>query len=381
MAEQDLADRTERATPKRIDEARKRGQVPRSPELGAAAVTLAGGAGLYTLGASMSEGMATMLRKGLSLNPVAQLQDSDMMAALSSAFRDALWSVAPLLGLLMAAALLSPLVIGGWNFSTGAIGFKFERLNPLNGFQRMFSTRGWIELGKSLAKFSVVALIAVLVLWNRADELTSLGAQPIELAIAHAAYLCAEALLALAGGLVLIALVDVPLQLWQYHRDLRMTRNEIREENRDAEGSPEVRSRVRSVQQAIARRRMIQEVPKASVVITNPQHYAVALRYDERRMNAPIVVAKGAGEIARRIREVAAEHKVPLVEAPPLARVLYRSVEIGAEVPTVLYAAVAQVLSYVLQLQTLASRSSVKLQPPVIDAAVENLIPRKGEPV
>ena len=379
MAEQDLADRTERATPKRIDEARKRGQVPRSAELGAAAVTLAGGAGLYTLGASMSEGMATMLRKGLSLNPAARLQDSDMMAALSSGFRDALWSVAPLLGLLMAAALLSPLVIGGWNFSTGAIGLKFERLNPANGFKRMFSARGWIELGKSLAKFSVVALIAVLVLWNRADELTSLGAQPIELAIGHAAYLCAEALLALAGGLVLIALVDVPLQLWQYHRDLRMTRNEIREENRDAEGSPEVRSRVRSVQQAIARRRMIQEVPKASVVITNPQHYAVALRYDERRMNAPIVVAKGAGEIARRIREVAAEHKVPLVEAPPLARVLYRGVEIGAEVPAVLYAAVAQVLSYVFQLQTLASRSSVKLQPPVIDAAVENLIPRKGE--
>ncbi len=182
MAEQDLADRTERATPKRIDEARKRGQVPRSVELGAAAVTLAGGAGLYVLGASMSEGMATMLRKGLSLNPVSQLQDSDMMAALSSASRDALWSVAPLLGLLLAAALLSPLVIGGWNFSTGAMGFKFERLNPLNGFKRMFSARGWIELGKSLAKFSVVALIAVLVLWNRADELTSLGAQPIELA-------------------------------------------------------------------------------------------------------------------------------------------------------------------------------------------------------
>ena len=379
MAEQDLADRTERATPKRIDEARKRGQVPRSPELGAAAVTIAGGAGLYTLGASMSEGMATMLRKGLSQSPAAQLQNSDMMAALSSAFRDALWSVSPLLGLLLAAALLSPLVIGGWNFSTGAIGCKFERLNPINGFNRMFSTRGWLELGKSLAKFSVVALIAVLVLWKRADQLTSLGSQPIELAIGHAAFLCAEALLALAGGLVLIALIDVPLQLWQYHRDLRMTRNEIREENRDAEGSPEVRSRVRSVQQAIARRRMIQEVPKASVVITNPQHFAVALKYDERRMNAPVVVAKGAGEIARRIREVAAEHRVPLVEAPPLARVLYRGVALGAEVPAVLYAAVAQVLSYVFQLQSLATRNAVQLQPPVIDATVEDLIPRRGE--
>ncbi len=378
MAEQDMADRTEQATAKRIQDARKRGQVPRSPELGAAAVTIAGGAGLYALGAGLSEGLAGMMRSGLSIQSASGLKDSDMATALSVALLDALWTLAPLLGLLFVAAVIAPLTIGGWNFSTGALGFKFDRLSPFSGFKRMVSARGWMEIVKSLGKFSVVALITVLLLWNRADDFVALAAQPLETAIGNAAFLCAESLLVLAAGLVLIALIDVPFQLWQYHRDLRMTKNEIREETRDSEGSPEVKSRVRSAQQAIARRRMMQEVPTANVVITNPLHFAVALRYDEKRMSAPILVAKGADEIARRIREVAVEHKIPMVEAPPLARVLYRAVDLGAEVPSVLYSAVAQVLSYVFQLQNLASRGPGNLSPPVIDPSVEELIPRKG---
>ena len=380
MAEHDLADRTERATPKRVEEARKRGQVPRSPELGAAAITLTGGAAVYALGASLAERMAGMLRGGLTIAPGAGLQDAAMTTALSAALLDTLWTLAPLLGLLMVAALLAPLAIGGWNFSAGAFGLKFERLNPLSGFKRMLSVRGWVELGKSLAKFTVVALIATLILWNRMAELASLGSEPLERAIGHAAFMCAETLLALAAGLVLIAAVDVPFQLWQYHRDLRMTRNEIREETREAEGAPEIKSRIRSAQQAVARRRMMQAVPTASVVITNPAHFAVALRYQEGRMSAPVVVAKGADEIAKRIREVAAEHKVPLVEAPPLARVLYRAVDIGAEVPAVLYAAVAQVLSYVFQLRTVPDKNGGSPQPPVIDPEVEHLVPGRGEP-
>jgi flagellar biosynthetic protein FlhB len=243
----------------------------------------------------------------------------------------------------------------------------------------MFSLRGWVELVKSFAKFAVVACIAVLVLWNRRDELLGLSELPAAPAIGQAAFLCAEALLALAAGLVLIAMIDVPFQLWQYHRDLRMTRNEVREEQRESEGAPEIKSRIRSAQQALARRRMMHEVPTASVVITNPQHFAVALRYDERTMGAPMVVAKGADEIARRIRELAKEHKVPLVEAPPLARVLYRAVDLGAEVPAALYAAVAQVLSYVYQLQAAAAGRLAAPSLPVIDASVEALIPARGE--
>lgn len=380
MAEHDMADRTERATPRRIEEARKRGQVPRSPELGAAAVTLAGGAALYLLGASLADGMARLMRDSLALTHTGSLQDADTMTALSIAMRDALWTIAPVLGILLLSAALAPLAIGGWNFSAESLGFKFERLSPVNGLKRIFSARGWMELIKSLAKFAVVATITVIILWNRSDDFLALGMQPIEGAIGGAAYMCAEALLALSAGLALIALVDVPFQLWHYQRDLRMTRNEIREENRESEGAPEVKSRIRRMQQSMARRRMMQAVPTASVVITNPQHFAVALRYDEQRMNAPTVVAKGADEIARRIREIAIEHKVPLVEAPPLARVLYRGVELGAEVPAVLYAAVAQVLSYVYQLRLLPGDRVSSVQAPQIDPQVEDLLPRRGEP-
>jgi len=244
---------------------------------------------------------------------------------------------------------------------------QFSRLNPATGIGRVFSTRGLVELGKGLAKVAVVALIAYVLLKGMTPQMMGLSAEPLNGAIGHAAALAGYALLVLACGLAVIAAVDVPYQLWQHSRDLRMTREEVKEEYKESEGSPETRGRIREAQRALARGRMLQEVPKADVVITNPTHFSVALRYDEKRMRAPTVVAKGTDLIAAKIREVATEHGVPIVEAPPLARALYRSVELGREVPAALYVTVAQVLTYVYQLRSALERGVTPPPKPVIE--------------
>jgi flagellar biosynthetic protein FlhB len=367
MSESDNRDRTESPTQKRLDDARKRGQVPRSRDLGAAAVTLAGGLGLYSLGALVGGRLLTMMRNGLQLSAAQSFGADSMLHSLGASALAGAQAAAPLLGLLLAAAVLAPLAIGGWNFSAEALAPQWSRLDPFQGLQRVFSVRGLIELLKSLARFSVVALIAVLVLRHQFRAFASLGAEPTEAAIGHALRLAGTAFIFFGGALAFIAAIDVPLALWQHFRSLRMTKQEIREEMRDTEGSPELRGRVRRAQQEMASRRMMAAVPTADVVITNPTHYAVALRYDEDRMRAPIVVAKGADLIAQRIRELANENKVPLVEAPPLARALHATCELGDEIPARLYAVVAQVLTYVYQLRTARRRGTELPDPPVID--------------
>jgi len=373
MAEHDQEDRTESATPKRLEDARKRGQVPRSPELGAAAVTLATAAALLVLGSRLVGSMADQMRRGLSLDGRLMLDEGAAVASFQTSMFDALLAVAPVLGLVFLAALIAPLALGGWNFSTEALGLKFERIDPIAGVGRMFSIRSLAELAKSLAKFSAVGTVAVLLLWSQTDEILALSRRALVPAMADSLRLAAQALLAMSGSLALIAAIDVPYQLWQHARQLRMTREEIRQEARESEGSPEVKGRIRAAQEAIARRRMMQDVPTATVVVTNPTHFAVALRYDEKRSGAPILVAKGADEVAARIREVAEANGVPLVSAPPLARVLFRNVEIGVEIPAALYVAVAQVLTYVMHLRS-ARGAGLKLPvPPTIDPEVENL--------
>ncbi len=378
MAENDQEDRTESATPKRLEDARKRGQVPRSPELGAAAVTLATATALLTLGSGLVGSMADQMQRGLSLGGRAMLDEGAAIAAFQGAMFDALLAVAPILGLVFLAALVAPLALGGWNFSTEALGFKFERIDPLAGVGRMFSIRSLVELAKSLAKFVAVGLVAVLLLWSQTDEILALSRRALVPAMAESLHLAAQALLAMSGSLALIAAIDVPWQLWQHARQLRMTREEVRQESRESEGSPEIKGRIRAAQQALARRRMMQEVPKATVVITNPTHFAVALRYDEQRSGAPVLVAKGADEVAAKIRELATASGVPLVSAPPLARVLFRNVEIGVEIPAGLYVAVAQVLTYVMHLRTARLAGLQLPTPPSIDPDVEKLGRHRG---
>jgi flagellar biosynthetic protein FlhB len=367
MAESEQSERTERPTPRRLEEARKHGEVPRSRDLGAALVTLTGGVGLYMLGGTISGRMLELVGRSLSFTRAAALDPAQLVPALQQAALQGLLGVAPILGLLLAAAVLAPLLIGGWNFSAEPLALNWSRLDPVAGVQRMFSLRGLIELLKSLARVAVVATVAIIVLRSQWREFQLLGTEPVRAAVAHALSLAGVALIALGGALGLIAAVDVPLALWQHQRALRMSRDEIREESKDVDGNPEIRNRIRRVQQEMSRRRMMQEVPKADVIVTNPTHYAVALRYEESRMRAPIVVAKGADLVALRIREIAAEHHVPVVEAPPLARALHAGCQLGDEIPARLYAAVAQVLTYVYQLRTARERGRLAPPPPRID--------------
>ena len=370
MAENEQ-ERTEQPTPKRLEEARKQGQVPRSTELSAAAVILTVGGGLHFLGGYMGSQLNGLMSASLSLTRDQVVDESLMLPILSTEVAHALIACAPLLGLTMVAALLAPMLLGGWNLSFEALVPNFGRLNPLTGFGRMFSLRGAVDLGKAFAKFIALALVAIFLLHQKSGELMGLGMEPTRVAIAHAISLTGYAFLMLAGTLGLIAAVDVPWQLYQHTKSLRMSRQEIREEMKESDGSPEVKGRIRSMQREVAKRRMMQEVPKADVVIVNPTHFAVALRYDEQRMRAPIVVAKGADLVAARIREVATESLVPIFEAPPLARALFRNAELGAEIPASLYVAVAQVLTYIYQLKTARRDGTDAPNPPDIDPATD----------
>jgi flagellar biosynthesis protein FlhB len=243
---------------------------------------------------------------------------------------------------------VAPMLLGGWNMSVNALLPDFSRLNPMNGLGRMFSTRSLVDLAKAFAKFILLALVAFLILRQKSGELLGLGMEPTRVAIAHAISLTGYAFLMLAGTLGLIAAADVPWQLFQHNKQLKMTREEVREEMRESEGSPEIKGRIRSLQREIARRRMMQEVPKADAV-----------------------VAKGADIVAARIREVATESLVPIFEAPPLARALFKSVEIGNEIPASLYVAVAQVLTYIYQLKTARRSGVTPPSPPDIDPNID----------
>lgn len=314
------------------------------------------------------------MQGGLALSREQSLDESLAISHFSRALLTALTACAPILALTLVAALLAPLTIGGWNLSFGSLAPDFSRLSPANGMKRVFSSRSLVELFKAFAKFGLVGLFAALFLWSKAGELLGLGSEPTAAAIGHAVSLSGTALLTFAAALGLIAAVDVPWQLWQHTQQLKMSRQEIREEMKESEGSPETKGRIRNLQHEVASRRMMQAVPKADVVVVNPTHYSVALQYDEKRMRAPIVVAKGVDAVAARIREVATENLVPIFEAPPLARALYRHVEIGAPIPSALYVAVAQVLTYIYQLRAARRTGEAPPAAPTIDPSVE------GEP-
>jgi len=293
-----------------------------------------------------------------------------MLAAFEDSVVTGLRLLAPLFLAVSVGAVAGALSFGGWTFSLEALAPKLDKLDPLAGLKRVFGWSGLTELVKAVAKFVVVALCAGLVLSSMAADFLGLGRLPIQEALPRAAYLCALSFLGFSAVLLVIAACDVPMQWWQYQRRLRMSRQELRDELKETEGKPEVRSRIRSIQQELATRRMMDAVPKADVVATNPTHYAVALRYDARRMRAPRVVAKGADLIALNIRNVARAHGVPLFEHPVLARALYATTDIGKEIPPRLYMAVAQVLTYVYQLRDRRSRRTPRRPAIRIDADV-----------
>lgn len=330
-----------------------------------AGVTLSGAATLLFLAGPMADGIVKGFAGALHIERRNIFDTGFMARALGQFGSVALTELLPLAIVLLAAAVGSTLLIGGWTFSFSAVGFKAERLNPGKGIKRVFSANSLNELVKAMAKFGLVAAIAVLWLWYSTDDLLALGRQPIESAIRNALEICAISLLVVSSGLIVIALADVPFQLWNYQKKIRMTRQEIRDEFRDTEGRPEVKSRIRMLQQNVATRRMMADIPKADVVITNPTHYAIALKYDDKTMGAPRVIARGKGLIATRIRELATAASVPLFSAPPLARALYRSTRLGQEVPAALYTAVAQVLAYIYQINDAVKSGRRRPEPPV----------------
>ncbi|MDO9372712.1 MAG: flagellar biosynthesis protein FlhB [Gammaproteobacteria bacterium] len=359
MAANDKAqERTEPATPKRLEEARKKGQVPRSRELNTLALLLTSALGFLMLGGGIAQGLSRLMQQGLQLSR-ANIFDAHAPTLLfKQTVLDALWLLAPLLGLLTLAALIAPVALGGWSFSP--LTMKGERLSPVAGLKRMFGSHGLMELFKALVKSALIGGAMVMLLWSKAGELQNLGAQPLETALAHAGDILVWSFLVMTLSFAAVVAVDVPFQLWQHGKQLRMTRQEIRDEMKETDGNPETKGRIRSMQREVAERRMMAEVPKADVIITNPTHFAVALRYDQNKMRAPRLVAKGRDLIAAEIRRVAAAAGVTCVQAPALARAVYHGVEINREIPAALYTAVAQILAYVYQLKTARSEHAAE---------------------
>jgi flagellar biosynthetic protein FlhB len=273
--------------------------------------------------------------------------------------------VTPFMLLMLVTALLAPLALGGWSFSVEALGPKFDKLNPLKGLKRIFAVRGLVELLKALAKFLLIGGVGAFLLIRNMPRFNGLAYETVPQALAHAGSILGWSFLLLSLSLVVIAAIDVPFQLWDHAKNLKMTHQEIKDEYKTTEGKPEVKAQIRRMQQELAQGRMMAEVPKADVVITNPTHFAVALKYDAKNMRAPRVVAKGADLIASQIRSVATANGVALFEAPPLARAIFYSTEINQEVPAGLYLAVAQVLAYVYQLRTSRRKSGFEPHRPV----------------
>ncbi|MCU0976230.1 MAG: flagellar biosynthesis protein FlhB [Steroidobacteraceae bacterium] len=375
MAEQaDRDQRTEQPTPKRLQDARERGQVPRSRELAGTAVMVSGAATLLLAGGLLAGGLESVMRSGLSLDRAALADPMAALHAFNAAIVESGLAMAPLLGIVFLVAMVAPLATGGFVFSSKALGPDLNRLNPIEGIKRVFGLQGLAELAKALAKFLVVGGTAAAVVWWMLPDMMALSGMPTGPALRGAAWLLGLAGLLMSAALVLVAVVDVPFQVWSHKRNLRMTRQELLDEIKQTEGRPEVRARVRAAQRELARRRMMQDVPRADVVVTNPTHYAVALKYEPGRTRAPRVLAKGRDLVALEIRRVAAEHGVPLFEAPPLARAIYATTELGREIPSGLYLAVAQVLTYVYQLRAARGDAS-RVRRPVPEVAEEYLQP------
>ena len=365
MSQNPAQERTEQATPKRLKEAREKGQIARSRDLNSLILLLAASGGLMAFGEILLAGMVRQMYSGFILSREVLFDSTWLQHYMGQAMLDVLLVFSPVLGVLFIAALLAPMALGGWSFSPKAVIPNWGKLNPAKGIGRMFSRRAPVEGLKAFAKFAVIAVASVILLSQWAGEIFMLGNEPLRNGLAHTAHIVGWSFLAVSSVLVLIAAVDVPFQLWDHSNKMKMTKQEVKDEQKQTDGSPEIKSRIRAVQRQMAQQRMMEDIPDADVVVTNPTHYAVALRYDREGDGAPTVVARGADLIAGQIRKVAAANDVAIVEAPPLARALYFNTEIGQEIPAGLYVAVAQLLAYVYQLKTMQAAGKDEPPPPV----------------
>jgi len=358
LAESSNAEKTEPASQRRLDQARKDGDIPRSREIGTFTVLMTAGAGLWMMGGGLVAKLSATLENGLSLNRDQIHNPTLLIERVTSDIAGVLLACMPLAGAIMLVMLASPMLIGGWNFSAKSFMPNFGKLNPMRGLGNMVSTNALIELLKAIAKTLLVGAVAWYVVVSQKDAVIGLVAEPFGNAVPHLGGIIAKAFLTMVGALGAIAILDGPYQIWHYADKLKMTRQEVIQESKESDGNPQIKGKIRQLQREMARKRMMAEVPNADVVVTNPTHFAVALKYGEGQRGAPRVVAKGTDEVAARIREIAKENKVAMLEAPALARALYKHTDIDDEIPEALYSAVAEVLAYVYQLRAYSKGAS-----------------------
>lgn len=352
MADDDNSqEKTEEATPRRLEKAKEDGETARSKELATMSVLLAGAGGLLIFGTHLGAVLEGIMRDAFTIERSAIFDMRHMSVQLIASAKAAAWALSPILAVLLVAAIAGSIGIGGLLFSGKSIAPKLSRMNPIKGLGRMFSARSLIELVKAIAKVGLVLTIAILILQVRTVDLLSIAEEPAVPAMEHVLWTLGWSFFLLSCATIIIAMIDVPFQIYDHQKKLKMTMQEVKDEHKDSEGKPEVKGRIRQLQREMSQRRMMQDVPTADVVITNPTHYAVALKYDQNSMAAPMVVAKGGDELAFKIMEIARENKVEILRTPPLARAVYHNSDIGQEIPDGLYMAIAQVLAYVFQLR------------------------------
>jgi flagellar biosynthetic protein FlhB len=351
MAEESDLEKTEPASERRLEKAREEGNVARSRELTTLVMLSTAIGGLWFTAESLGGTLGAALRRGLQFERGIAYEPQQMLARTAWMAMQTLLAMAPLFAMMVVAAVVAPMMLGGGLLSGKAVSPNFGKLDPLAGIARLFSTQSLAELVKALAKSLLIGGVAYLVIMDDLEHVMALLGQPESTALPHTIMLVGRSCALIAAALVLVALVDVPWQLWTYYKKLRMSREDVRQEHKESEGDPHIKAQIRRQQQAIAKRRMMAEVPKADIVVTNPTHFAVALKYVDGDMRAPRVVAKGTDLVAERIREIAADHKVAILEAPPLTRALYKHTRLGDEIPSGLYTAVAEVLAWVYQLK------------------------------
>lgn len=350
MSEDSDAEKTEDASPRKIEKAREEGDVPRSRELATFTVLMTAGACLWIFGGMLVGKLSVALKSGLTLDREQVFNPAILIERILNDLVGVLLACLPIAGAIMLIALVSPLLIGGWLFSSKAFMPNFMKLNPIKGIGNMFSKNALVELFKAIAKTIVVGVVAYIVVSGQKEAMLGLAVEPLNESSAHVGNMIGKSFLFIVGALGFIALIDGPYQLWHWKDKLKMTRQEMIQESKESDGNPQIKGKIRQMQREMARGRMMQNVPTADVIVTNPTHYAVALKYTDGK-GAPRVVAKGIDDVAAKIRELGQEHKVTLMEAPALARALYKHTDIDDEIPEKLYSAVAEVLAYVYQLR------------------------------
>ncbi len=352
MAEESDLEKTEAASPRRLEKAREEGQIARSRELTTFLMLAVGVSALWLSASFLYQGLSGVLRRALGFETRVTQDPGAMVSLATQGAGEALWVVLPIFGALAIAAVLGSVALGGLVFSAKPMAFKLSKLNPLSGLKRIFSAQTLVELVKAMLKAFLVGGVAASAIWYFHDDMLGLMHAAPAAALPRALRLVALCCALIVAALLLVPLLDVPWQIWSHLKKLRMSKEDVRQEHKESDGDPHIKARIRQQQRAMARRRMMTQVPQADVVVTNPTHYAVALRYEEGAGTAPRVIAKGSGLVAARIREIAADHRVPTLEAPPLARALHQHVELGQEIPVALYTAVAEVLAWVFQLRS-----------------------------